>query len=207
MIIETLEVGPFGSNCYVVGSESNKEGIIIDPGAEADKILKTVRDLGLKIKLIALTHSHIDHIGALIEVKEVTNAEVAIHTDDAEALQTSSPLSAMFNLPLEVPPPPERLLQGGDSLDIGDLQLLVLHTPGHSPGGICLLGEGVVFSGDTLFNFGIGRFDLPGSSGRQLMDSIYTKLMVLPDNTVVYPGHGPKSTIGIERQGNPFLRD
>ncbi|MFC2034654.1 MBL fold metallo-hydrolase [Chloroflexota bacterium] len=207
MIIETLEVGPFSSNCYVVGAESNKEGIIIDPGAEADTILRTAKDLGLKIKLIVLTHSHIDHIGALKEAKEVTGAEVAIHTDDAEALQASSPLGAMFGLSLQVPPPPDRLLQGGDIIDIGDLQLLILHTPGHSPGGICLLGEGVVFSGDTLFNFGIGRFDLPGSSGRQLMDSIYTKLMVLPDSTIVYPGHGPESTIGTERQGNPFLRD
>jgi len=203
--IEKLELGPFASNCYIVGAESNKEGIIIDPGAEADNILETVEGLGLEVKLIVLTHAHIDHIGALKEVKEATGAEVAIHADDAQALQKNS-VSAMFGLSYPTPLPPDRLLKGGDSIDIGDLHFLVIHTPGHSPGGICFLGEGVVFSGDTLFNFGIGRFDLSGGDGRQLMNSIYTKLMVLPDNTVVYPGHGPETTIGTERQGNPFLR-
>ncbi len=205
MIIEKLEVEPFASNCYIVGAESNKEGIIIDPGAEANRILKRVEDLGLEIKLIVLTHPHMDHIGALKEVKEATGAEVAIHTDDAESLQ-KQPSRARFGFSYQAPPPPDRLLKDGDSVDIGDLHFLVLHTPGHSPGGICLLGEGVVFSGDTLFNFGIGRFDMPGGSGSQLMNSIHTKLMVLPDNTVVYPGHGPETTIGTERQWNPFLQ-
>ena len=205
MNIEKLELGPFASNCYIVGAESNKQGIIIDPGAEADKILETVEGLGLEVKLIVLTHAHIDHIGALKEVKEATGAEVAIHADDVESLQRR-PSRAMFGFSYPPPPPPDRLLKGGDSIDIGGLHFLVLHTPGHSPGGICLLGEGVVFSGDTLFNFGIGRFDMHGGSGSQLMNSIHTKLMVLPDNTIVYPGHGPKTTIGTERQGNPFLR-
>jgi glyoxylase-like metal-dependent hydrolase (beta-lactamase superfamily II) len=203
--IEKLELGPFASNCYIVGAESNKEGIIIDPGAEADKILETVEGLGLEVKLIVLTHAHIDHIGALKEVKEATDAEVAIHADDVESLQRR-PSGAMFGFSYPPPPPPDRLLKGGDSIDIGGLHFLVLHTPGHSPGSICLLGEGVVFSGDTLFNFGIGRFDLSGGDGRQLMNSIHTKLMVLPDSTVVYPGHGPETTIGTERQWNPFLR-
>ena len=207
MIIEKLEVGPFVSNCYIVGAESDKEGMIIDPGAEANKILQRVEDLGLEVKLIVLTHAHIDHIGAVKEVKEATNAEVAIHTDDAKSLQARSPLSAVFGLSFQAPPPPDRLLKGGDSIDIGDLHFLVLHTPGHSPGGICFLGEGVVFSGDTLFNFGIGRTDMPGGSYSQLMNGIHTKLMVLPDNTVVYPGHGPETTIGTERNWNPFLRD
>ncbi|MFC2022503.1 MBL fold metallo-hydrolase [Chloroflexota bacterium] len=209
MIIETLEVGPFASNCYIVGAESNKEGMIIDPGAGANNILKKVEDLGLEVKLIVLTHAHMDHVGALKEVKEATGAAVAIHADDAEPLQARNPLSAIFRLSrlsLQAPLPPNRLLKGGDSTDIGDLHFVVLHTPGHTPGGICLLGEGVVFSGDTLFNFGIGRFDMPGGNGNQLMNSIHTKLMVLPDNTVVYPGHGPKTTIGTERQWNPFLQ-
>ncbi len=206
MIIERLELGPFASNCYIVGAESSKEGIIIDPGAEADRILKRAEDLGLEVKTIVLTHAHIDHIGAVKEVKEATGAEVAIHTDDAGPLQRQ-PSRAMFGFSHSSPPPPDRLLKGGDSIDIGDLHLLVLHTPGHSPGGICLLGQGVVFSGDTLFNFGIGRFDLSGGNGHQLMNSIQTKLMVLPDSTVVYPGHGPETTIGAERQWNPFLRD
>lgn len=206
MIIEKLEVGPFASNCYIVGAESNKEGMIIDPGAEANKILGKVEDLGLEIKFIVLTHAHIDHIGALKEVKDATDAEFAVHTDDAKSLQMKPPAYVAPFFPPKNPPPPDRLLKGGDSIDIGDLRFLVLHTPGHSPGCICLLGEGVVFSGDTLFNFGIGRTDFPGGSYSQIMDSIHTKLMILPDNTIVYPGHGPDTTIGTERRGNPFLR-
>jgi len=206
VIIETLEVGPIGSNCYIVGSESDKVGMIIDPGEEADTILETVRDLELEIKYIVLTHGHGDHIGALKEVKEATGAEVAIHTDDARFLQGGQSMG-MFGISRPAPPPPDRLLKGGDSIELDGLRFLVLHTPGHTPGGICLLGEGVVFTGDTLFNFGIGRFDTPGGDGRQLITNIHTKLMVLPDSTKVYPGHGPATTIGTERTWNPFLRD
>lgn len=206
MIIERLEVGPFASNCYIVGAETSHEGIIIDPGAEANRILKRVKDLGLTVKFIVLTHSHIDHIGAVKEIKEITKAELAVHSADARALQSRSPMGVLYRLSLQAAPPPDRLLKGGDSLEIAGLRLLVLHTPGHSPGGICLLGEGVVFTGDTLFNFGIGRTDMPGGSTHQLMDSIHTKLMVLPDNTFVYPGHGPETTIGTERKWNPFLQ-
>ena len=206
MIIEKLMLGSFASNCYIVGSESTKEGMIIDPGAEANKILAKVKELELDIKYIAITHGHIDHIGALGEVKEATGAEVAIHADEAKFVQVPDPLRQLLPSSLKTLPDPDRLLKGGDSLDVGELHFLVLHTPGHSPGGICLLGEGVVFTGDTLFNYSIGRFDLPGGSGNQIINSIHTKLMVLPDNTVVYPGHGPNSTIGAERRGNPFLR-
>ena len=204
MILKKLVVGPFSSNCYIVGSESNKEGMIIDPGDEAEVILRKVKDLGLEIRSIVLTHGHIDHIGALQEVKEATGAEVAIHTDEANSFQ-EQPLSTLLGLSYPTPLSPDRLLKDGDSLDISDLHFLVLHTPGHSPGGICLLGEGVVFSGDTLFNYGIGRTDLPGGNSSQLMNSLHTKLMVLPDNTAVYPGHGPETTIGTERRENPFL--
>jgi len=204
MILKNLVVGSLATNCYIVGSESNKEGMIIDPGDEAEVILRNVKDLGLEIRSIVLTHGHIDHIGALKEVKKATGAEVAIHTDEAKSLQEQSS-STLLGLSYPTPLPPDRLLQDGDSLDIGDLHFLVLHTPGHSPGGICPLGEGVVFSGDTLFNCGIGRTDLPGGNSSQLMNSIHTKLMTLPDNTAVYPGHGPETTIGAERRGNPFL--
>ncbi len=205
MILKKLELGPFATNCYIVGSESDKEGMIIDPGDEAKQILKRVKDLELDIKLIVLTHGHLDHIGALEEVKEATGAELAIHADDACYLQ-ERPLNAAFGLSYPDTPPPNRLLNGGDNVDIDDLRFLVLHTPGHTPGSICLLGQGVVFSGDTLFNYGIGRTDFPGGSDSQLMNSLDTKLMTLPDNTIVYPGHGPETTIGAERQGNPFLR-
>ncbi len=203
MILKKLEVGPFASNCYIVGAESAKEGMIVDPGAEAEKILKSVRELKLDIKLIVLTHGHIDHINALSKVKAGTGAEVAIHADDAGLLK-EPPMNLMFGFSQQSLAP-NRLLKGGDSIDFGDMRFLVLHTPGHSQGSICLLGHGVVFSGDTLFNYGIGRYDLPGGSYSQLMDSLHTKLMVLPDDTIVYPGHGPDTTIGDERQGNSFL--
>ena len=205
MILEKLVVGPFASNCYIVGAESTKEGMIVDPGAEAEKILRSVKELGLDIKIILLTHGHIDHIDGLEKVKEATGAEVAIHADDAESLE-AQPLSFMFASSQQAPIPPDRLLQGGDSVDFGDMHFQVIHTPGHSPGCICLLGHGAIFSGDTLFNYGIGRFDLPGGDYGQLMNSLHTKLMVLPDDTIVYPGHGPDTTIGTERQANPFLK-
>ena len=205
MIVEKLVVGPFASNCYIVGSQSNKAGMIIDPGDEAKQILKRVKDLELDIKFIVLTHGHIDHTGALKEVREVTGAKVAIHGDDAKSLKNQL-VAIAFGLSYPTPPRPDRLLKGGDSIDVGGLHFEVLHTPGHTPGGICLLGEGVVFSGDTLFNYGVGRTDLPGGSYSQLMNSIQTKLMVLPDNTVIYPGHGSDTTIGAERKGNTFLR-
>ena len=207
MIVEKLVVGPFDTNCYIVGSESNREGMIVDPGDKAKEILKKVEDLQLDIKLIALTHGHIDHIGALKKIKEATGAEVAVHGDDAKSIGGKQPLSMIFGLFYPTPLPPDRLLKDGDSIEVGDLHFAVLHTPGHTPGGICLLGEGVVFSGDTLFNHSVGRADLPGGSYDKLMGSIQTKLMTLPDETIVYPGHGPDTTIGAERKGNPYLQD
>lgn len=205
MILERLVVGPFASNCYIVGSEITSEGMIIDPGDEAGEILNKVKDFQLDIKSIVLTHGHIDHIGAVKEVSEATGAEICVHTDDAQSLKGWR-VGSILGSSYPAPPPPDRLLKGGDSIDIGDLHFLALHTPGHTPGGICLLGEGVVFTGDTLFNYGVGRTDLIGGSHNQLLNSLHTKLMVLPDDTIVYPGHGPETTIGAERRTNPFLR-
>ena len=204
MILRKMELGSFGTNCYIVGDEVTKEGMIIDPGEEASEILKQVKALGLTIKLIVLTHSHIDHIGALEEVKKTTGAEIAIHETEAPFL-LKQPWRMEFMPPTQPSPPAGRLLKEGDTITAGKLKFKVLHTPGHTIGGICLLGDGVVFSGDTLFNFSVGRADFPGSDYNQELNSIRNKLMTLPDDTKVYPGHGPASTIGTERRGNPFL--
>jgi hydroxyacylglutathione hydrolase len=209
VIVETLVVGSFACNCYVVGSETTKQGMIVDPGAQAETILDTVQKAGLSISLIVITHAHMDHVGALRAVKERTGARFAIHEAEKGVL-LSAPMRLFTSLgvfPIKSPPRPDRLLTDGDLIDIGDLRFEVLYTPGHSSGGISLAGHGVVFSGDTLFNSGIGRTDFPGMSHERLMKSIQEKLMALPDETIVYPGHGPSTTIGDERRNNPFLRD
>lgn len=209
MILKALEVGPFASNCYIVGSDKTREGLVIDPGADAPEILGVVKKEGLKVTLIVLTHAHIDHITALKDVKEKLAVPLAMHTEEYKSMgamkKMAGSMMGMMGIKFEMPSNPERLLKDGDIIEVGELKFTVLHTPGHSPGGLCLLGHGVVFTGDTLFNYGIGRTDFPGSSYEEEMNSIFTRLMTLPDETIVLPGHGPSSTIGKERQGNPFI--
>jgi glyoxylase-like metal-dependent hydrolase (beta-lactamase superfamily II) len=192
---------------YIVGDEETKECAIIDPGAEAGRILEEVKRLGLVVRLIVNTHGHVDHIGAVAAVKEATGAAYAIHQGDIPVIRDSqrSPFRSMIP-DFRDPPDPDRTLKGGDTLEVGGLRFLVLETPGHTPGGISLYGHNLVFTGDTLFQGSIGRFDIPGASGHQLLNSILTKLMVLPEETRVLPGHGPETTIGRERRYNPFLR-
>ena len=208
MILKTLAVGMYETNCYVVGSESTKQGMIVDPGAEPGNILNMVEELRLSIAWIVITHAHFDHVGALKAVKDATGAKLAIHEAEIEGVrQAINQALGVMTGSVGKPAKPDRLLEDGDIIDIGDLQFTVLHTPGHSRGGISLVGHGVVFSGDTLFNSGVGRTDFPGCSHTQLMASIRNKLMALPDETVVFPGHGPETTIGAERRINPFLHD
>ena len=206
VIIKRLVVGSLSANCYIVGSEATGEGLIIDPGGNAVDISKVVRDSGLDIRVIVLTHGHSDHIAALYDIQDRTGAKVAIHTADAQFLHGRGPSSTMFGISYKTPEPPDRLLHEGDIIDIGGLHFSVSHTPGHTPGSICLLIDDKAFTGDTLLYRGIGTTLMPGSSRRQLIDSIQTKLMVLPDTTTVYPGHGRQTTIGAERKDNPFLR-
>lgn len=207
MIIKRLVVGSLSANCYIVGSESTGEGVVIDPGGDAGDIFKGIRDWGLNIKTIILTHGHSDHIAALSDIQDRTGAEVAIHTADAEFLHGRGDFSTMFGISYKTPGPPDRLLHEGDIIDTGDLHFSVLHTPGHTPGSICLLSDDKIFTGDTLFYRGIGTTMMPGSSRRQLIGSIQNRLMALPDNTIVYPGHGRETTIGAERKTNPYLHN
>jgi glyoxylase-like metal-dependent hydrolase (beta-lactamase superfamily II) len=181
--------------------------MVVDPAGDAPRILSSIHELDLKISLIVATHTHSDHIGAVSPIVEYTKASFAVHTAEAEIMQRYdfSQFSA-YDATFKQPPSPDRLLNDGDFLVVGDLKFQVLYTPGHSAGGICLLGHGVVFSGDTLFNMGIGRTDGPGGDYNLLISSIRNKLLVLPEKTVVLPGHGPKTTIGQERRNNSFLR-
>lgn len=206
MIIEKVVVGPFATNCYIVGEEQSREGIIIDPGDEAKRILKRVEELQLDIKLLLLTHGHIDHAGALKETKEATGAAVGVHVDDANFERYRS-AGLIFGLVYPHPPVPDRLLRDGDRVAVGGLQFEVLHTPGHTPGGVCFSRDGVIFTGDTLFNGSVGRTDLIGGNYDQLLDSIRKRLLVLDDDIVVHPGHGGDTTIAAERRDNPFLAD
>ena len=208
MILETLAVGPFESNSYIVGCEKTKKGMIVDAGADAGRILKTAQKLGLSVNTLVLTHTHIDHIAAAKQIIDAIGAKLAVHEaeDRGKVSQTMSwMLGSFVGGGFDKFPPVDILLKEGDTLEVGELRFKVLHTPGHTPGGISLYGEDVVFTGDTLFQFGIGRTDFPGSSYEDMMSAISGKLMTLPDETKVYPGHGPASTIGVERKWNPFL--
>ncbi len=199
IIIKRLVVGSLSANCYVVGMAG--QGMVIDPGGNAGEIQRAIAGSGLDIKIIALTHGHSDHIAALRDIQDQTGAEVAIHTEDADFLETSS----QFGISYRTPHPPDRLLHEGDVIDIGNMSFTVIHTPGHTPGSICLLSGDKVFTGDTLFYRGIGTTLMPGSSRSQLINSIQTRLMALPDDTIIYPGHGRETTIGAERRDNPYV--
>ncbi|HID61458.1 MAG TPA: MBL fold metallo-hydrolase [Anaerolineae bacterium] len=212
MIVKMLQVGPIMTNCYIVGCEKTKQGAIIDPGGNGDYILSEVRMPGLDIKYVINTHCHFDHTLANREVIEGLKGRqqqpplLAIHRAEEPMLKSGGG-AALFGLRGFSSPPPDVYLEEGDVLTLGRVKLKVLHTPGHSVGSISLLNEEekAVFDGDVLFNMGIGRTDLTGGSFETLMDSIRNKLLTLPDDTVVYSGHGPVTTIGRERAGNPFL--
>jgi hydroxyacylglutathione hydrolase len=206
MLIERMVVGMLQCNCYLVASEDTKEGIVIDPGGDGPLILDRAEEMGLSIKYIVNTHGHIDHIAANRPVREATGAQLAIHKDDAEWLISDQGDYARM-LGVQSPgPAADVLLEEGDEIAFGSERLQVVHTPGHSLGGISLVGDGVVFCGDTLFADGVGRVDLPGGSWETLMHTIKTRLLSLPDDTTAYTGHGPPTTIGREKQFNPWFR-
>ncbi len=193
------------SNCYIVGCEETSEAAVIDPGAEPETILSELEKNNLKLKYIINTHGHVDHIGANAEVKNSTGVPILIHEKDAGLLEDPQANLSMFVGGKLTLPPAEQLLEEGDEIDIGTIKLKVIHTPGHTRGGISLKTDQEVFTGDSLFAGSIGRSDLPGGNHKQLIKSIKEKLLPLGDEMIVYPGHGPASSIGKEKKMNPFL--
>jgi len=205
MILARLVVGPLQVNCFILADEKTKEAVVIDPGEDAGDILKIIRDKGLKVKFIVNTHAHFDHVGANKMIKDATGAQILLHEADARLLASTPDQARAFGMRAPSSPPPDRMVKHGDTIVAGEVSLKVLHTPGHSPGGISLLEQGMVFTGDALFAGSIGRTDLFDGDLHTLLHSIRTNLMTLPDDTKVFSGHGPASTIGEERRENPFL--
>jgi glyoxylase-like metal-dependent hydrolase (beta-lactamase superfamily II) len=205
MIIEALPVGPLQVNCYIVGCETTREALVIDPGDEGGRILAALDRAGLRARLVVNTHGHFDHIGANAFLVEKTGAELLIHEKDVPLLAQSERHAELFGLSVVPSPAPTRTLAGGEELSVGELRIQIIHTPGHSPGGICLLVDGHLFAGDTLFAGSIGRTDLAGGNHEQLLAAIREQLLVLPEETTVHPGHGPDTSIGREKRNNPFV--
>jgi glyoxylase-like metal-dependent hydrolase (beta-lactamase superfamily II) len=200
-----LVVGPLQVNCFILADEKTKEAVVIDPGDDAQDILGIIGEKGLKVKYIVNTHGHFDHVGANQAVKEATGAEILFHEAEAPVIASAPRQSLAFGMPRVSSPPADRYVKQGDVISAGEVSLKVLDTPGHSPGGISLLEQGIVFTGDALFAGSVGRTDFPGGDLMTLLRSIKTNLLALPDDTKVFSGHGPASTIGQERQENPFL--
>ena len=208
MILERLMVGPFQENCYVVGDEASGVGALIDPGDEAARIALTVEQTNLEISQIILTHAHIDHVGAVAALVDEYACPVLMHAEAEPMLRQLPNQAVMMGLRFGKVPEVDRYIEDEEVLMVGDLSFTALYTPGHAPGHLAFYAgqQGLVFSGDALFAGGVGRTDLPGGSMELLMRSIEERLLTLPDETAVYSGHGPETTIGEERANNPFLR-
>ncbi|MGD0211043.1 MAG: MBL fold metallo-hydrolase [Desulfomonilia bacterium] len=208
MLLNTVVVTEFMTNCFILGDEQTHQAIVIDPGGEADKILRQIDSMGLTVMAVVNTHAHVDHIGAIRQIKDVTGAQIMMHEAELPLLQAASRMGRLFGIRIEQPPDPDRFLSEGEVISLGDgISLSVLDTPGHSPGGISLVtsDKKLCFAGDTLFAGSIGRTDLPGGDYHMLIASIKTKLLPLGDDMKVLPGHGPATTLGAERRYNPFL--
>jgi hydroxyacylglutathione hydrolase len=205
MILKMLVVGPIQANCYILGCERNKLAAVIDPGGDANRILMVLAKEGLRLVYIINTHGHFDHTTDNKRLKEVTGAQLVIHRADAPMIVNQSGQGLMWGMRIENSPAPDRYVDEGDMITFGDISLKVLHTPGHSPGGISLSTDKIVFVGDTLFAGSIGRTDLPGGDYDGLIRNVREKIFTLGDDVVVYPGHGPRTTVGQERRTNPFF--
>lgn len=205
MIVECLTVGPLMENCYILGDDKTKIAAVIDPGDEPERIVERLEKRKLQCTHILLTHAHVDHVSGINGVVKATGANVYIHKDDAFMLKSAPVQALAFGMKPFLPPKVDRYLEDGEIIEIGNLKVKVLHTPGHSSGGVCFLVEKCIFVGDTIFQGSIGRTDLPGGNYNELINSIETKIFTLPDDTVIYPGHGPETTVGYEKKYNPFF--
>jgi hydroxyacylglutathione hydrolase len=203
--IVALANGQFAENCYLVGDRGTRRAVIVDPGEEPQLFLAELDTRGWTLQAIWLTHAHVDHIMGVGAVKAATGVPILLHPADRALYDALPRQGEWMGLPLEVPPPPEAELSDGQVLVVGTHEFLVRHTPGHSPGSVSFVGHGLVLSGDVLFNGSIGRTDLPGGDLSALMQSIHGVILTLPDSTVIHSGHGPETTVGLERMTNPFL--
>ena len=208
MILETFPVGPLACNCTILGDEETGEAIVIDPGDEVSRIAHRLTDLGLKLKQILVTHAHIDHVGGALKLKRLTGAPILLNELDLPLLAMMETQAAWIGSPTPEVAPPDENLADGQIVGLERFPAKVIHTPGHTQGSVCLhfAPLKLLVAGDTLFEGSIGRTDLPGGDYDQIIDSIHSRLLALPDETRVLAGHGPSTTIGAERTGNPFLR-
>lgn len=205
MILEKITVGSYMSNCYIVGCEETKEAAVIDPGADFKKIDETIEELNVKIKFVILTHAHGDHIGALNEVIKKYNVPVYVHEDEVDMLQDANKNLSRMMFRKEIKVEPQKLLKDGEIIELGNLEMEIIHTPGHTKGSISIKVENIILTGDTLFNGSIGRTDFLGGSFEDIISSIKTKIFKYDDEVIVYPGHNSPTTIGNERKTNPFV--
>ncbi|MEW6003210.1 MAG: MBL fold metallo-hydrolase [Nitrospirota bacterium] len=203
MVVKSLVIGPLESNCFIIADENTREALVIDPGDEPDRILSIINKHNFKVKYIICTHAHFDHVGAVSDIKKETGARIIIHRDDLDIYNHTKEMALLWGFEIEPLPEPDSFVSEGDIIKIGNLKFEVFHTPGHSPGGICLYGEGLLITGDTLFAGSVGRTDFYGGDISKLKKS-FKRLMSLPDKIKVIPGHGPETTIGRERTYNIF---
>jgi len=206
MLLQPFVIGPLETNAYLLADRDAGEALVIDPGGDPGEILAFLAEQRLTCRLIVNTHGHFDHISGNRALKSATGAALLVHAGDVPMLTEATTHARLFLMRAENSPPPDVILVDQGEVRVGSVILRVLHTPGHSPGGVTLVAPGMAFCGDLVFRGSVGRTDLPGGSERVLLDSIRRQILTLPDDTVLYPGHGPDTTVGLEKKQNPFFR-